>query len=154
MLDHKSFELAKVEISNLIVYPDTNIISIAGTNISSHSSKNKKIELPLIAKSPGRSQSNSQKILDYTKPHPGKMKLPEKRSSYEPRSSQPSIDLDTAKGKVIKLDTRRKDIKSQESTKESSLTPEEVIAIIADQFKNEVMRVEVFTICLLYMDPN
>ena len=143
MLDHKNFEVSKVEISNLIVYPDSNTISISGTNISSHSSKNKKIELPLIAKSPGRSQANSQKILDYTKPHPGKIKLPEKKSSYEFRKIQLPSDLDTAKGKVVRLDTRRKDIKSQESTKENSLTPEEVIAIISDQFKNEVMRVEV-----------
>ena len=72
-----------------------------------------------------------------------KKKLPEKKSSYEFRNSQPPSDLDPVKGKVVRLDTRRKDIKSQESTKENSLTPEEVIAIISDQFKKEVMRVEV-----------
>ena len=147
MFDHKSFEIAKFEMSNLLIYPDSNTISIAGTNISNQTSKNKKLELPQITKSPGRSQSNSQKIIDYIKPLSEKIKLPEKKISYEFRNSQPlSSDSDIVKGKIIKLDIRRKEIKSQESTKESSLKPEEVITLIANQFKNEVIRIEVHII--------
>jgi leucine-rich repeat-containing protein 49 len=136
-LDHKAFEVIKIEIASMIAFPETSSIAIAGQNFQNP--KAKRTELPAIVKN-APTEPNTVSTTVNSNNLKSKLSLEKKNSHLSTKESE---DTPTVIKSQHHYESKGKDHgEKPDPSKETTLTPEEVISIIAEQFRNEVERIE------------